>query len=361
MTNYYLICNTQYTLLNLIALQSEFINDKVVFVYFLRDRADILLLNNLKNKGIVESIIVIDFINKNSYLDKILLFLFPLKFLKSKYLISGDFSMIENNGHIVSCNYFYAFLFKRLSSNFSVSLVEEGLSTYTGRAIQYVNRSLILRIFLSLFDSWFWRNGKKVYLNNENVDNLTGFDIKKIPRFDDEKLLDIIHCFSAENERYDGIDRFIFLGTPSWGLIDLLEDKKVPLIELELRIQAIYEALFTKLKDRIFYKMHPLECDVKLAEKYSFERLFVTSWDAWAGINIRDTDVIVSFFSTGAISPKYIFNNEPVVIFLYKLLDHKFYGADKCVSNFKDACQRRNVFVPESIEELESILTDLKK
>ena len=76
-------------------------------------------------------------------------------------------------------------------------------------------------------------------------------------------------------------------------------------------------------------------------------------------------NVFISVLSTVGITPKLMFDQEPVIIFLYRLVkldkvQHISSEYFKFIESFANIYVKRNrIFIPESMQELEAILENL--
>lgn len=121
--------------------------------------------------------------------------------------------------------------------------------------------------------------------------------------------------------------------------------------------------LSEKLKDEFRVKLHPRS---KLS-KDSIENLLLNIQMPTEIISLnRDVsqNVFISIFSTVGISPKLMFDQEPILIFLYKIINvDMFVGREafEFIERFAKIYTNTNkIFIPETFQELENILRTLE-
>lgn len=112
-------------------------------------------------------------------------------------------------------------------------------------------------------------------------------------------------------------------------------------------------------KDRTVIKAHPRQKESTLGGKgLSVSTNHTIPWEVEIlNIDIRKK-IQITIFSGACVSPKLLFDEEPIVIFLYKLLpvDESVWGedmihfADELGNTYRD---RSRYFIPESFEEFE--------
>lgn len=117
-------------------------------------------------------------------------------------------------------------------------------------------------------------------------------------------------------------------------------------------------------KDNVLIKLHPSSRDTcygnitnTFAGQLPFEVLM-------AYTNVDDK-ILISIFSTACMSPKLDYDQEPIVIFTYKLYGDKFQINEeylKQIEKLRDNyTKKERVIVPESMDELYTVLVQAKK
>lgn len=154
---------------------------------------------------------------------------------------------------------------------------------------------------------------------------------------------------------------------------DILKEKKViyfdqlstcdfkdrNLIEIQKKVMEIIERYWSK--NQWLIKMHP-RAKVDLYGEETTKLITSAPWELYCGDIIEDSTILIAISSTACITPKLIYGKEPVVLYLEKLFIN---DQERKVSQFfqKIKDMYKNVdrfFIPESFEELESILTNLE-
>jgi len=124
---------------------------------------------------------------------------------------------------------------------------------------------------------------------------------------------------------------------------------------LRLMTQILEEdEIAIKLHPRVTESIYPVEIEA-----------FKTSvpWEVFALNEEIEDKVFMSISSTACLTPKLIFNKEPVIIFLYNLYPIKDYDEMKdyiCRAAASYNCPDR-VYIPESLADLENILKKIKE
>ncbi len=148
--------------------------------------------------------------------------------------------------------------------------------------------------------------------------------------------------------------------------LDSFEDKEIIIMEQGPRKEPIdMFGLWDKVskmipKDKTIVKSHPRQNQGNLGELGFdvFER-YVTPWEVISLNQDMGSKTLMCIFSTACIYPKVMYDDEPRVIMLYKLIgmDYSFFGKGMIgfvegVGNlYKD---KEKFFIPESWEELEA-------
>lgn len=135
--------------------------------------------------------------------------------------------------------------------------------------------------------------------------------------------------------------------------------------EYDTREKQIFEIIEKYFKnDELIVRIHPRSKD-KFADKYKD-----TNYAPYEAILLNynvEKKIIISTFSTACLTPKMMFNQEPLVILTYKLYPSflkKYEEIDKIdafINKFKMSYrENKYVQVPNTIEEFEEILRELR-
>lgn len=235
-------------------------------------------------------------------------------------------------------------------------MIEEGTFAYS---YFYQKENVMKKVFTKLLFGENINNnysGAYVYkpdlMNvNQNID----IDIRPIPSINkDKKLLTGIlnKVINVKKEDNEIKQRFVIF------------DQTFPFEKINYEMNELLRKIVDWLPlEEVIIKKHPrrskLELGVSVKEYQSslpFEILNLN--------NHMESKVLISVFSTACLNPKIMFNEEPTVILLFKLLDLK------TMTNFNDTTfniaydvkksyQSNNFFIPENITELKHILDNL--
>ena len=249
--------------------------------------------------------------------------------------------------------YYY---FKKQNSNIKLNLFEDGIYTYN--ALNKKDSWLRINFSRIVFGSYVLDDCKKVYtykpsfinVKNRNIEKLKIPEIKKTGN----EGVAILNKLMAYDECYLKYlsNKCIYFDQP-FGF-DAIMKQQLKIIEIISEVIG---------PEHVGIKMHPrTQGDVykdickTINIKIPFEVLEL-NFD----INNK---ILISILSTACLNPKIIFNEEPYIILLYKIVDLN--ATDDAfldiVSKVKDSYNNKNkFFIPETIEELKTILVELAK
>ena len=355
MTKALFLCGSKYTLFNCInlATSSEYQNiicDIIVFC----DKGLENVAENLSKAGIFRKVIRADFINNYNTIKKIKLFMRPKAFKDKGTLQEDSYDVL------IVQSFFYASLVSRNIKYRELFLIEEGLSTYTSRVYNSTKRS----IFFNLFNAIFMRK------NNLCVDGCYVYDAKLMVN-NDIKTKELPKISSKTYETLKKVFMYnqmnilkrniTFLGSPYYGIKDLLEKPDLASNKFEDYCDEIVRKLFESCKKTIVYRKHPRE---HISYEGVFDNILIDSndniWELISKDEVTNDSIIISFFSTAAFTPKVLYNIEPYVIFLYDILDQKVFNADVLLKGLQESYKDSSkVFNPKTINEAIYILRKL--
>lgn len=196
----------------------------------------------------------------------------------------------------------------------------------------------------------------------------------------DGTMIDTIYMFEPELmcTRYDGkIKKMKKLDKNNSRLVETLNavfdyniqnneyaDKKIIIMEQgPMKVEFDKEAFWNKVfecidLDKTIIKAHPRQKESTLVNSgATISKKHTLPWEIEILNNDIENKVQITIFSGACVSPKLMFDDEPTVIFLYKLLpvDYTFLG--KKIMDFADEIGERYInkdkyFVPENFEQL---------
>ena len=180
-------CGSEYTTLNCVNVRlNKLQNEYQVFDIAIFERTEVMrdIANNIKKAGIFKNVYSYFFINRLNIFSLGVLFLFPLLMLNNLFNRNNS-KRIKKDSYdiIISQNIIYALIFLRINKNADVYLIEEGLSSYTGRVSNFGNRSKIFKLFFKfIFKKEFKNLISKQYLYNPEINLSEKNDTCRIPK-----------------------------------------------------------------------------------------------------------------------------------------------------------------------------------
>ncbi len=365
---YLFICSTQYAILNSINAvlgDVEKYNGNVDIVIFHQTDDIKNLSKKIKESKIFSNVYDFPFINNISSASMIKLFVFPEFFLGKLCFTEKSIGLRRNYYNvIIAQNQLYGALFRRIHKNADVYLLEDGLSSYTGRTLDLQRRSLVFRLVNKMFmQGALLADIKGQFLYNPDMffgvmDNLIKLPVHKI-----QNNATYNRIFRFSDDSLYKSHKFVYLGVPYYGLRALMLNPKDANNDFEEQCKFIVDDMMKLLKETNFiYRTHPIE---KVEDKCykTFCKLDVCQnmWEMECQNTINDDHVLVSFFSTAAFTPKLLYGKEPYVIFLYKILGIEFLNADDLICSLRATYRDpHKVIQPKNLDELFTIIERLE-
>jgi hypothetical protein len=237
-------------------------------------------------------------------------------------------------------------LFKQ-NDKLKINLYEDGTGGYTD-----FNPSVFKKLFNLIFgfdeviDKYHSINvfQPELYSGNAQKNNNK---INKIPKINAEskKIKCLINDVFNYKNYYDISEKIIFLEQP----LDFVDG-------LNNDLKNIAKEILTK--DYII-KLHPRTN----VNNYSDFNLYQNNSIPWEVITLNsnlEDKVLISYYSTACVSPKIIFDQEPILIFLYDIQgieDILTSETKNFIKKFKNLYKDQSkIFIPNTIEELKSIM-----
>lgn len=351
---YLYYCNSAYQLLNIMNLHYHRNNG---FENIVDYSADLVLRNGfsnvdnivriLKDNKVFSNIFIVDrkenTTSKLHLINSIKNIIFPLNYLKDNYPI--DINLIKNQYDYIVTTKFTPFIAAmwQVNKKAKLHLHEDGAGSY----IAYFDlemRSKSYKMFYKLFNNGKdFYNYEKIYLNNKDIYTRDDKNlVVEIPKFNKDYLKQIKKMFKEYIYDYGDIDIY-------W-LSQKLDDSKG-----KESFDAEEEVLYLKkYKDKVLYCPHPryflCEHDFKISDIKQIWELQVLDQDNF------DDKLIISVHSTACLTPKILFDKQPYVIFLYKLvIKHDWYffkEMEKVIELFKNSySDPSKIMIPETLAE----------
>ena len=350
-------CSTPYTVLNAVnyrfGLPSEELVDIIIFTFTPSVKK---LVNLLKREKVFEIVYEAHDIRQTKLMPLLLFmsYLFPrmvLKILKiNSYPIDYDV--------IISQNYLFITLMRGLNLRAEYFLIEEGLTSYTGRILKPKgHNSKIKQLYRNIFRDKIDPQVKGKYLYSpEMIIESPHPKIFRLPGFKMNKSTIYNNLFGYKENYLYKEKKVIFTGAP-----DMIWRK----CAVDYNVMNEYE-FFSKHvlchfnPDDVIFRPHPAEKEYERYLDIALDK-YNNQWELECFYNLTDEHIIINFFSTTAVTPKLLFDKEPVVIFLYKLSNYGKELVDKYdefINELKNMYRNKSrVIVINDLRELNCLKT----
>ena len=271
------------------------------------------------------------------------------KFLFKSLEVSQEFLDLISSRSCVffSQNYIYTVLFRKFISTFY--LIDEGLSSYSGRVLNIKYRNPMLKLTDFICFGSVMRPVSGILLYQPELyfgPKVSVLGISSAPILE---IAESFHDVESKNARKGNeYPSALFLGTPLRGLNSLVKDGKLTPNDFQ-DARLIERSVLNSCADifsSLTYRKHPNQTESEI--QFNSDICIDYGDKCWELIIpevIRDDTVIISFFSTAAIVPKLIYGLEPVIVFLYPMLQKEFLGADEIVKRLRSLYDDSNKII----------------
>ncbi|MGY4687977.1 hypothetical protein [Petrotoga sp. DB-2] len=249
------------------------------------------------------------------------------------------------------------YLIKKNNPSVRLNMLEEGIFAYTYFLHKY---SLLRRMFTNfIFGGKTFKNYQKAYIYRPDFMEESGenIELKKLP-FIDRNNNEIVQIFNNVFE-YKNTDN------TEWEQKVFYFDQPLQFQSINATVLKLVDFINAKLspKFRLNIKLHPRTDKNKFGNKVSVIQTRVPFELVVANNEVKDK-ILISVFSSACLNPKIMFDEEPYVILLYKLVDLSMLGHNERIFNIahkvKESYKAKNkFFIPETFEELSEILVFL--
>lgn len=347
-----------YTLINAVNLEASLCNKgsaKAYLVFFgTVSGFHRSLFDNVKN-SLFHGIYLENHPNKSNKLVNL------FKLIFKKYKTNKIHIREKGSTEIFSQNLIFTLLgpFNRTKSC-QYHYLEEGLSTYTDFNHRSENRNFWIKMI-----NKFMYNGelipkfKYVYIYNQSLYNGI-METKTLPKFD----VSLFKSPKNDEIQKENFPKRMFLGSPLESIDSLLaknlrgNEKNIFQLYVSEKLGEVYSILN---REKFSYKAHPNEVLNGIHDRFE---MYHTNLPWELNINSsEDSSILISVFSTAAITPKILYNKEPRLIFLFRLLHpYLFFQAEEFLERVKNSYQNKDrVVAPRTINELSEILSKFSK
>lgn len=362
------ICATPIQLINIINLKtSQFKNDEAVLYILNHSEISKVMYTQMSKNSVFTKVLLLETKSFNAswfqkytitrYIANFCMNIYPEKLL---YNIVDDPLQydIQWSSYLDRSSQLFFLVHKKRNPKLKLNLFEDGLYSY-GVLSAKIN-VFKYKIFHLLGIKNIMEEVWSLYVYEPSLVKVTNnrlIEIKQISKIaNNSELKNLFNkIFSFEKKSLDLLNyKYIFFDAP----ISIEELNKKQIDMMYFCIKELGDNLRIKLHPRSLLKVDKFSkniSDIKVPLEILCLNADVTH------------NVFISVFSTVGITPKLMFNQEPTIIFLYKILDLDkvtyFTYAIECIDIFKGlySDSRHSIFIPESMEELQNILNDLEK
>lgn len=357
------ICATPYHVFISINIKNTIEKDTDADIYVINSfKGSEIFVEKLKKQKIFRNVF---YVETNSFKDN---FLFSGKVsLTGKVFRYWEYrNLARNYNQMIEFPYdqiYYAYpgLFRLLLSKYMIkrnkdmviSLFEDGFGGYNHDFFK-INRSTSAKRMLFGLNKVFKRIKEHLVYNPDMFIGKKQVPVRKIPYMDysnSEFIKSINEVFSYKKEKSDY--KYIILEQPS-------DNSQV----MEVVLSNIIHKIVFKDKDtNVVVKLHP-RSQSTLYDDFNIIKT-ITPWEVICGNIEVENKILISNNSTACLTPKYIYNKEPYIIFICEIDELKTalsYQQDfrNKINKFIQTYNEPNkIFIPKSIEELNKIIAML--
>lgn len=363
------VCSTPIQIINVINLTVSNFNLKNI---------DLIILDHaLENKKYYEALKQIDIFNNIQFLETSHITGGVNKYRLIRYLKAGLKLLNKSKLEIKINNYGYNYdkffisspdlpsqliyyYMKNKNNKIQLFMIEEGTFAYS-----FFNQkeTILKKVYTKII---FKQNMNKNYIGayvykpeymiiNKKINK--EIYIKKIPAIDKSnklllQILDEITANNNDNYKFKINEKIIFF------------EQVFPFEKINNDTSVLFKEItkILPIKD-IIVKLHPRTKNAEFGNEIK-EFKTTTPFEVLNLNNSMKNKVLISVFSTACLNPKIMFNEEPIVILLFKLLDLRsmtnFNETTYDIAyNVKESYTSKKFFIPETIGELEFILNNI--
>ena len=184
----------------------------------------------------------------------------------------------------------------------------------------------------------------------------SSYNVEQLPTINSEKIKKIINYIFNFREKDYISESIIILDTVKEEFFSKEESKK---------LTDIYKTICKVFgNENVIIKRHPRDKETCLPNIKYYQK-FTIPFECLCTQNDFEHKILIAFTSTSVIVPKIIFNEEPIVILLYKLFESGIGHNEKrdmlyseCKMLYKDS---ERFIVPSTVDELYQVLNEFKR
>lgn len=357
MTHYAIVAGTPYTLMSAIKLAINILPEDSIKDLYVRSINNMdECISRLKSESVFNHIYTFKMRNKEHsfryYLHDLKQAMLPRTYLKE--ILEDDIKLEEKDYQYISITsgFDVEMALVRVFPDAKQIAIDDGLGSYVGDIVHDHKLSWVWRIF--------GRDNTKIqpevlYVNNseacksiltKNIRSIKG-DLSRGIIVDD--IITRVFDYRDAGEYENAL--FIYLTQP----VRELGFK-------ENAMDDLTELLRVKLGNNIIVRIHPR--DVKKYPGFTVD-MENQLWELLCKEKIDESKCLIGICSTAHIMPKILFNIEPTIIFLYKLLEWKeddeafirFANIEKMITDmYRD---KSKVIVPNSLSEFKADIEEM--
>lgn len=356
------VCDTPYQLLNILNIvynQSEFESQDMDLLICNRDipnsRIEKIKSLNLFGSVFVYSTDLETKEQKKSISFRAKRFFFPEKYVRS-FMKNKDFNCRDYDYLICAFPIPMTVAMTMINPDLTLRLFDDGIGTYLGfiPSPDSKKRQLIFRLRRK---SSPWSRIECIYVNNKKhysgteIDNVIQLKSFEEAGEDFRDAVDLI--FGFEKCRYYDECKYVYLTQP----LETIFDDAEKYWDIENKVIKLLEPQ----KDDCVVRKHPKHKEY--LEHSMFEDNTNNIWELICAKQITNEHVLIGCYSTAQFSPKFLYNKEPKLIFLFELYDcfendqvQKMRGM---VNNMKESySDPGKVVIIERLEQLKSSILE---
>ncbi|WP_129589429.1 hypothetical protein [Neobittarella massiliensis] len=357
------LCATPYQIFNVVNIKLSMYADEPADLYLLNFATDLLSYReSLQSSGLFENIYMIDDFNNPSTNLVISLCLkrhYPTKDLLTQKVYTALFVTCMG-----FCNtIFYSFL-SRNNPDLSLYYYDEGIGIYTTPILNFSTKLNIFFLLTGFKNYANYINCLYLYLPDARTTNLN-YPTQKISPVKSSSLIDQLRkVFTVPTEKsHYNTAKFIFLDQAFKKQIGLNIDYPLLLDQLTQNTSPqdwLIKAHPTRLKTDPEYSAVTSKFNIQASNDIPWEILL---------LNIKNIEnkVFISVNSTACVTAKMIYDKEPTVILLYKLIPeymHRFKSSLKEIDQFFSLVRASyrepsKFFIPNNYKELQHFLQSI--
>lgn len=232
-------------------------------------------------------------------------------------------------------------------------MFDDGVGSYFGNIVE--GGGWRYRIFARIFHCGSYaKKPQMLYVNNIGMCKSEAMVKKEqLPSWDNAFFNYVCKVFSVNQQNINVQQRVIFLSQPFEG------------IKISNSFDMVIEQLSFSSND-VLIRFHPREKGREVPKTMNIDDGSVM-WELTVAMTDMSSKILIGYYSTAQMTPKMLFDQEPWLIFLYRI-DESLFDENRKKSldimvgdlktNYRD---KGKIFIPESINEFKEQLDSIVK